>query len=218
MSAIVLSDPFIVVDPVPGFQNFYKMDDDGEGFLIDTAGNQNLTNSNATQVTVPPQGEMARFTASPTNQGLSDMGWPAGDVDKSITCVFKTDSIDFESIFSDVGTPFSDNYISFAGNNSIDVVTPLSFANFAVPTLNTSDRFGLIVTFTSDFVCRLYINGIESTSGAKALSDTLDLSVMANADSTDTFADFLGDLTYVRIYAKTLSTAEVGAIDTADRK
>lgn len=194
------------------YQNFYEFGDSGGTFEEDTAANQDLINAGATQFTDPTQGKMAQFQASvPPEEQMNNMGWIAGDVDKSLTAVILIDNdTAASSLFGFDGG--GGGSIDLFTNGDIEILNLTDFLAFETSGLvGAGQKFSLGISISSGFVYRVFINGVESTTGAQAGTETLIL-------DTISVSKLIAKLAKVRIYPRLLTATEFAAVDEVDRK
>ena len=210
---LFIFDP-LVVAPATDYVHFYEMGDSGGTLIADTTGNQDLVNSispASVQVTDAIQGEVAQFVAS---AGFTNLGLPIGNVDKSFTVLINSDDVTSTTLFSST-VPL--NIVSIFNANRISITTDeddLDFTTTATMVVDTWFELGMSIT--SDFRYRLYLNGVESTTGEVQGTATLDLDKFS--DDGSPFNEYTGFGAKFRSYDRILAATEMFAIDAFDRK
>lgn len=205
--------PFQGGGVVTDYQNFYEFGDSGLDYTKDTAKNQDLTDSNTTQVDDPVQGFVAELTASPTDQGFTNMGVVVGSVDKSMAFVFKF-NVTNNILFLKEG--INTNYLHIASANVIRVVANGLIYNFDVPAMSVATFYHAIVTINSSDQAHVYLNNLESTTGVQTVVGDWDMDAIGNYPNTS--FDWLGAVGKVRIYPRILTSDERELIFTTDLK
>ncbi|TAN40439.1 MAG: hypothetical protein EPN22_17315, partial [Nitrospirae bacterium] len=80
--------------------------------------------------------------------------------------------------------------------------------NYTVPTMSSGIWYHLVVTRSSN-TTRVYLNGVESTSGGQTQTDVMILNQIGRYSSGGSGFDWSGSLDDARVYSRALSAAEI---------
>lgn len=184
-------------------------------FLKDSKGSDDLAQGEGVQMILDgTQNNVSRFDASPINQGMTGIGFPVGDVNKSISVIFKADVLG-DVIFALNSDSTTSVRLSAATNIIISAIGAAT--NFTIPSVSIGVYHSLLITVTNGKSARLYFDGVESVSGAQSLTNTFNLDTIADQNTTMSLAfDWLGDLTRVRTFEYCVPEIDAPVISAQD--
>ena len=183
--------------------------------LTDATGNYNLTNNGATWADDATRQGVASFDGSTSYMDLPSVPTGTDTGVASWSVWFNADSL--------VNRIFLGNKVGLTGSNKslFYIVTSTSIkmrdetsagVTFAVPAMSVGTWYNVITTRDSSNDVRLYLNGIESATGALSQSASFVFDRIA-ARNTGTLL-FDGELDNITYYDRELSASEVSEIYT----
>jgi len=175
-------------------------------FATDETGNYNLTNNGASSLNDGTRGYVASF------DGVNDFmtGLPSIVGNARSFCVWVKDAVQNNMI---MGTSVSlKNMIYYQNSTNMRLYEDGgNFYDYVIPSLEFDNGWKLLtVTISDSLSAKVYVNGVESSTGAQTMLATIKPTGLGEYSSSTFYYD--GDMDNATVYDRELTPSEITAI------